>query len=143
MKINEIFSEIENDFNEITEINIKESYQALSTLFRKYITMKANENMILQSLHVKKKRLVVKKQEYYSGNASAEEYKLNPFPLKLKTDKAIQKYIDSDNELLVMDEQIIIQQEKVDVLTSVLWELKNRERIINGLREQVKFETGY
>lgn len=141
-KLEEIYEMIGTDF-QINDTEIVEETVRSSDLFIKYIQLWSNEKLRLQKLENNKKTLIIKKREYYSGAAPAEEYKKKPFDLKIKTDGALQKYIDSDDEIIAFEEGIIVQRQKVEVLDACVKEIKNRGYQLKNIIEQRKFESGY
>ena len=84
------------------------------------------------------------KWEYYTGKldqSQLDEHGLEPFPLKiLKQD--IDKYMESDDDLIVLNQRYIYQKEKVDYLESVLKEITNRHWKIKNAIEWRRFTSG-
>jgi hypothetical protein len=76
--------------------------------------------------YVKLKRI---KEEYYNGTLSQEELQergWEPFLLNLKTKQGIERYIDSDKELIRLLEKKMYHDEAVAACESILQELKSR-----------------
>lgn len=143
MKLDDIHAEIAKDFSQVNESDILNEYSKLTKLFTKYQRIKSDENVRLHYLINNKRRLIFEKRDYYSGNASPDVYAQKPFNVRLKTDAAVQKYIDADQDIIDIDNRIAIQQEKVDTLVAAVWEIKNRKECIKGIQDQVKFESGF
>ena len=70
-----------------------------------------------------------------------KELGLEPFPLKiLKTD--IDKYLESDDELIELSHRVDYQKEKIDYLESTIKELNTRHWKIRNAIEWKKFVNG-
>jgi hypothetical protein len=141
MKLEEIYSDIKKDFI-IDETNMANEALRTSQLFIKYVQIFTNEKLRLEQLDNRKKLLLAEKREYYYGNAAPEVYKEKPFDVKVKTEVVLQKYLDNDSDIVKYNENIIIQQEKVNVLKMCLDEIKNRNYQIKNYIEYTKFISG-
>ena len=90
------------------------------------------------------KKAIRIKWEYYTGKLdedSLEELGLEPFPLKiLKQD--LDKYLESDDDIIELNHKYIYQKEKVEYVESVLKELTNRHWKIRNAIEWRKFVSG-
>ena len=70
-----------------------------------------------------------------------KELGLEPFSLKiLKTD--IDKYLESDDELITLSHRVDYQKEKIDYLESIIKELNTRHWKIRNAIEWKKFVNG-
>jgi hypothetical protein len=69
------------------------------------------------------------KEEYYNGSLSKEEldeYGWEPFLLNVKTKMGVEKYLESDKDLIKILEKKIHHDESVSICESILQELKSR-----------------
>jgi hypothetical protein len=69
------------------------------------------------------------KEEYYNGSLSQEEleeYGWKPFLLNVKTKHGIERYIESDTELVRLLEKKMYHDEAISVCESIMQELKSR-----------------
>ena len=81
------------------------------------------------------------KWEYYTGKASPEIYKQKPFDLKiLKQD--IDKYLESDEDLIKLTQKVEYLQTVVDFLESTVRQISNRSFAIKNSIEWKKFTSG-
>jgi hypothetical protein len=79
---------------------------------------------------------------YYSGKADPDVYKENPFDYKvLKAD--IDKYMDSDKDLIKSSSKIDYYQTMLNYLDSILKIISNRTYQIKNSIEYMKFIAGY
>jgi hypothetical protein len=103
-----------------------------------------DEKLVLESLESKYKILKRDKWLYYSGKLSAEELKQKgwePFDLNiLKQD--IDRFIDSDIDIINLGNKIFLQKEKVNYVESVIKIISNKIWNIRSSIEWIKFSQG-
>jgi hypothetical protein len=81
------------------------------------------------------------KWEYYTGKADASVYAQKPFDLKiLRTD--IDKYIDSDEELIKAKQKVEYLNAVVDYLDKTIRQISNRTFTIKNAIDWRKFTSG-
>lgn len=141
MTLEEIYEHIRQDFPVDQTDLVNESVKN-TTLFSKYIILWSTERNIYDKLMLSRKELYNKKMEYYSGNASPEEYKKKPFNLKLKTEAVKMSYVESDEDVIKFNRAIVTQEIKVDVLEHCLKEIKNRGYQVKNIIDYTKFING-
>lgn len=142
LSLEELFSNIQKDF-QIDETDLGKEAVRTSDLFIKYIRMYSEQKLRLQLMENQKRKLYQKKYDYYSGNGTPEEYKERPFDLKLKTVAGIQKHIETDPEVVSLDDKILFQNQKVEVLQECLKTIKSRGYEIKTALDHQKFLNGY
>lgn len=141
MLIDDLYTQIAKDFVIDSTDLIKESSKS-ADLFVKYIRMFSEESLKYEMMENKKKELLIKKRDYYAGNGTPEEYKVKPFPLKLKTDTAINKYVESDPDIIKYDQKILIQKQIVSILKECMDEIKRRSFNIKNIVDYTRFING-
>ena len=113
-------------------------------LHNKYLNIFHDERLVLRKLETEYKSLLRIKWEYYTGKIDDEtlvEYGWEPFPLKiLKND--IPMYLDSDEDLILIQNKTAYQKEKVSYLESLLKSINNRQWSIRGAIDWRKFISG-
>jgi hypothetical protein len=113
-------------------------------LHNKYLNIFHDERLILRKLQVEKREMIRDKWEYYSGKMSEEELQRRgwePFQLKvLKQD--LDKYIHSDKDVVIIEDKITLQEEKVDYLASIIKSINGRGWEIKNAIEWRKFTNG-
>lgn len=142
MKLSEIYDMIKKDFDWDSTSDIPTESAKSSKLFTKYIELYSNEKMKMGVMKNDLYRLRVKKRDYYSGNGTPEEYKQKPFNLRIKTEAGLERYINSDDDIIKLQEQIIVQEQKVEILTNCLEEVKRRGYAIRVTLDAQKFYSG-
>lgn len=101
----------------------------IPTLHNKYLKFLVKHKLALKRLNFEYSKMRRVKEEYYNGALSKEEldeYGWEPFLLNVKTKMGVEKYLDSDKDLIRILEKKIHHDEAVAVCESILQELKSR-----------------
>ncbi len=113
-------------------------------LHNKYLNIFHDQRLLLKKMKGDLAETVRLKWEYYTGKMdqdTLDELGWEPFPLKiLKTD--LDRYLDSDKELIQSQAKIDYQAEKVAYLESVLKNITNLQWNIKNAIEWRKFING-
>ena len=113
-------------------------------LHSKYLNFLMDEKLVLAKLESDLKILVKTKWLYYTGKMSQEEldfYGYEPFQLNiLKQD--IDKFMQSDDELINLNNKVTYQSEKVRFLEETLKMITNRQWLIRSAIDWIKFSHG-
>ena len=140
MNLEEIQEQAEKDLKlDDTELDI----ESLKTpeLHNKYLKLLSKFSLLLKKADSDYAVLHRDKWEYYTGKASPEIYKQKPFDLKiLKQD--IDKYLESDEDLIKLTQKVEYLQTVVDFLESTVRQISNRSFAIKNAIEWKKFTSG-
>ena len=101
----------------------------IPTLHNKYLKILVNHRLSMRRVNFDYTRMRKIKEEYYNGSLSQEElkeYGWEPFLLNVKTKQGIERYIESDSELIRLLEKKMYHYEAISVCESILQELKSR-----------------
>ena len=113
-------------------------------LHNKYLIIFSDEKLILGKLKSDFSVLRKNKWLYYTGKLSQEElddFGWDTFDLNiLKSD--IDKFLDSDTDIITLANRILLQQEKVNYLESVIKIINNRQWNIRSAIDWMKFTNG-
>tara|TARA_R100000234_G_scaffold111326_1_gene84247 strand:- start:122 stop:556 length:435 start_codon:yes stop_codon:yes gene_type:complete len=113
-------------------------------LHNKYLVLHSDEKLILGKLQNDFNVLKRNKWLYYTGKISQEELQdmgWEPFDLQiLKTD--IDKFIESDEDIIKLSNRILLQKEKVNYLENVIKIINNRQWSIRSTIDWLKFTNG-
>tara|TARA_B100000497_G_C7560017_1_gene337912 strand:+ start:58 stop:492 length:435 start_codon:yes stop_codon:yes gene_type:complete len=113
-------------------------------LHSKYLNFLMDEKLRLTKLQHEYKILRKKKWLYYTGKISQEELEAEewePFELTiLKTD--LDKFLDSDEDLQVIDIRIKYKETIVDYLNETIKIINNRQWNIRSAIDWLKFTNG-
>lgn len=143
MNIDQIkaFAEIDT----VIDVNhLDDEASKIPQIHNKYLCILMDEKLVLESLDSKYKILKRDKWLYYSGKLSAEELKQKgwePFDLNiLKQD--IDRFIDSDIDVINLGNKIFLQKEKINYVESVIKIISNKIWNIRSSIEWIKFSQG-
>ena len=120
--------------------------EALKTpqLHNKYMNMFNDEKLVMFKYEDDYKKLKKYKWLYYTGKISQEEldfFEWQPFQLNiLKQD--IDKFMDSDEELIILKSKMSYQKTKIDYLESIIKMIANRQWLIRQAIDWIKFTNG-
>jgi len=101
----------------------------IPTLHNKYLKILVTHRLAMKRINFDYARMRKTKEEYYNGSLSQEEleeYGWEPFLLNVKTKHGIERYIESDKELIRLLEKKMYHDEAISVCESIMQELKSR-----------------
>lgn len=110
----------------------------------KYLNIYQDEKIILHGIKIEHRKLKKLKWEYYTGKLDQEtlkKYNWEQFDLKILR-QDIDLYLEADDDLIALEKKLLIQEEKVDYLESVLKALNNRQFHIRDAISWRKFING-
>ena len=143
MKLDEIHDMWDNDCN-IDRTELGNESLKLPKMHSKYLRIFSEENMLLKKHEQDRKQFVKLKYDYYRGIIPEEDLKeqgWKPFQLNvLKSD--VPMYIEADQDIIKLNLRIAMQQEKVDVLESIIKSIKDRGFQIKNAIEFERFKVG-
>jgi len=143
MKLEEIFEmwSVDSDIDR-TELG-KEALK-ISKMHYKYYRLFSNERLLLKKMESEHKQLYKDKSEWFNGIMEPGRLKeLGWEPNYLKIMKSeLPMHIDSDKDIIKSNLRIALQQEKVDVLESIIKSLNGRGFNIKAAIDYEKFKTG-
>ena len=113
-------------------------------LHNRYLIIFTDEKLILGKLKSDFNVLRKNKWLYYTGKLSQEQldnFGWDTFDLNiLKSD--IDKFLDSDKEIITLANRILLQQEKVNYIENVIKIINNRQWNIRSAIDWLKFTNG-
>jgi len=140
MKIREMAKDdlpINNEKLDIESLNIPQ-------LHGKYLNIYQDEKIHLHGIKLEHKKLKKLKWEYYTGKLDQETLQKlgwEQFDLKILR-QDVDLYLEADDDLIALEKKLIIQEEKVDYLQSILKALNNRQFHIRDAISWRKFING-
>ena len=143
MKLEEIYEQWKKDAEiDITELG-NEAIK-IAKLHHKYYQILSSERLLLKSQEAEMKKLKLDKYEFFTQGPNEETEKLGwKLPAKgliLKAD--IPMYIDADNDIIRLSLKIGLQQEKIELLESIIRTLMNRGYNVKAAIDFQKFING-
>ena len=143
MKLEDIHSEWAVDAR-IDPLDLSGESLKTPKLHGKYLKIMSEERLKLKKLKAAKAELTFAKTEYFTGKMDRDELGKRgwePFAVKLLR-QDVPTYMDADNDIIKINLQIGMQEEKVEVLESILKTIANRGFQIKNYIDWKKFENG-
>jgi len=143
MLLDELKSMVQEDLEiDKTELDV----EALKTpqLHNKYLNFLLDEKLILAKIESEFRIHRKIKWLYYTGKMSMEELEereWEPFGLNI-LNQDLDKFIDSDNEIVSLSNKVEYQKEKVEYLKSVVKTMSDRQWYIRSAIDWIKFTNG-
>ena len=143
MNLEDIRRMVNNDVEmDKTELDLES--MKTPQLHNKYLIIFTDEKLILGKLKSDFNVLRKNKWLYYTGKLSQEQlddFGWETFDLNiLKSD--IDKFLDADLDIITLANRILLQQEKVNYLESVIKLINNRQWNIRAAIDWLKFTNG-
>lgn len=143
MNIDDIKIQVELDVA-IDANHLDDESMRIPQIHNKYLCFLLDEKLIYEKLESKLKILKRDKWLYYSGKMTKEELtkrSWEQFDLAiLKQD--LDRFIESDNEVILLGNKVFIQKEKIMYLESVIKIIANKIWNIRSTVEWIKFTQG-
>ena len=110
----------------------------------KYLKIFTDERIRLKGVEFELSKMVRTKTEYYSGKMSQEELERHGWEQYLGRllKNEIANYIESDDDVIKLKQQLVVLQEKVNYLDSVIRMINNRGFQIKNALDWLKFTNG-
>jgi hypothetical protein len=143
MKLEDIYTEWEQDAN-IDRSELGNEVLRIPKLHHKYFKIFTNERLILRKYEVELKQLKLEKHEFFTMGPTEETHargwRLPPQGKILRSD--VNNYIEADKDVVNITLKIGIQQEKLELLESIIKSLTNRGFNIKSAIDWEKFKVG-
>lgn len=140
MTIAELLEKLERD-SKIDETNLDRESLRIALLHGAWYSIFMTEARVYRSASNDLKRLRRQKTEYYLGKAQDSVYEKSPLDLKvLRQD--LDLYLDSDEEIIALDEKVNTQKLKVEMIESFIKSLNSRGFNIKSAIDFLKFKNG-
>jgi hypothetical protein len=143
MKIEEILDLWEQD-TKIDRTELGDAALDVPKLHHKYFKIFSNERLSLRKLESELKQLKLDKYEFLTQGPNEDNkdkgWRLPAKGMILKGD--IPMYLDADDDVINLSLRIGLQQEKVDLLDSIIKTIINRGFLIKSAIEWQKFTMG-
>lgn len=143
LNIDDINSSWDHDVTDVVHsLVLDESSLKIPKLHSKYVKFWSEQSVIQLKLSNTLDQLVKEKYDYYSGKASSEVYRLNPFDLKLKTKEAINSYVYTDKDICALKEKLNYLQIVIQLLEKIIKEISQFGYHIRSAIDYQKFTAG-
>jgi hypothetical protein len=128
----------------INETDLFAEGRRIPELHSKYYNLFFKEALKVKKLKGDLKKIEKAKFEYYTGSMDETELKergWNPNPLKILR-QDIDKYIQSDREIINLSLKIAYHEERANYLESIVRQINNRNFILKSMIDWAKFQAG-
>jgi hypothetical protein len=143
LKLEDIFEHWKED-SHIDKTELGDESLKIAKLHHKYYQLLVAERLLLRSQENELKKLKLEKYEFFSQGPNEETqlkgWKLPAKGLILKSD--IPMYIEADDDIIKISLKIGIQQEKIELLESIIKTIINRGFHIKSAIDFLKFTNG-
>jgi hypothetical protein len=143
MKLDEIYTEWDKD-SKIDTTDLGNESIKIPQLHNKYFKVYTSEKLLLRKYEAEMRELKLEKYEFYTQGPTKETqekgWSLPAKGLILKSD--IPMYMDGDKQLIELSLKIGYQQEKIELLESIIKSLVNRGFQIKSAIDWHKFTMG-
>ena len=143
MNIDEIMSEWKTD-SEIDVTELADESIKIAKLHQKYYEYLIKEKLLFKKNESNLKILKLEKYEFYTQGHNEETLKKGwELPSKGMVIKSeIPMYLEGDKDIINLNLKISYQQEKIDLLQSIIKSLNNRGYNIKSAIDWIKFTSG-
>ena len=143
MKLDDIYDMWKVD-SDVDRTELGDESLKIPKLHHKYFQVYSAEKLLLRKYEAEMKQLKLAKYEFYSQGPSREtEEKGWVLPAKgIILKQELPMYLEGDREIIDMSLQIGLQQEKVELLESIIKSLTNRGFQIKAAIDWYKFTMG-
>lgn len=143
MKLEDIYEEWKKD-SDIDKTELGDEALKIPKLHHKYYQMFTHERLLLRKYEADYKNLKLSKYEFYTMGPTEESrdkgWQLPARGMILKAD--LPMYMEADKDIVDMSLRIGMQQEKIELLESIIKSLVNRGFQIKSAIEWTKFTMG-
>lgn len=143
MKLEEIYAEWDKDSNIDTTDLGNESIK-IPSLHNKYFKVYTSEKLLLRKYEAEMKELKLEKYEFYTQGPSKDSVEKGwTMPARgMILKQEMPMYMEGDKELIAQSLKIGYQQEKIELLESIIKSLVNRGFQIKAAIDWHKFTMG-
>lgn len=116
----------------------------IPSLHSKYFRIFTEERLRLRKYELDLKKLKLEKYEFYTQGPTEETHakgwRLPPIGKVIKSE--VNNYVDADDDIIQLTLKVGIQQEKIEMLESIIKSLTNRGFLIKSAIDFEKFKVG-
>ena len=132
----------ERDAN-IDPDNLHNESLKIPQLHSKYYTVYNTISLLREKARESYNRIRLERHNYYTGKAPAEVYAEDPFPYKVREKDAVQRHMEADEKLNVIDMKIKYYDVTLKFLEEIIRNISGRTYQIKNAIEWQKFQSGF
>ena len=142
MNLDKIQEMWERDAN-IDPDNLHNESLKIPQLHSKYYTVYNTISLLREKARESYNRIRLQRHNYYTGKAPAEVYAEDPFPYKVREKDAVQRHMEADEKLNVIDMKIKYYDVTLKFLEEIIRNISGRTYQIKNAIEWQKFQSGF
>ena len=142
MNLDKIQEMWERDAN-IDPDNLHNESLKIPQLHSKYYTVYNTISLLREKARESYNRIRLERHNYYTGKAPAEVYAEDPFPYKVREKDSIQRHMEADEKLNVIDMKIKYYDVTLKFLEEIIRNISGRTYQIKNAIEWQKFQSGF
>ena len=142
MNLDKIQEMWERDAN-IDPDNLHNESLKIPQLHSKYYTVYNTISLLREKARESYNRIRLERHNYYTGKAPAEVYAEDPFPYKVREKDAVQRHMEADEKLNVIDMKIKYYDVTLKFLEEIIRNISGRTYQIKNAIEWQKFQSGF
>ena len=123
--------------------NLHDESLKIPQLHSKYYTVYNTTVLLRERALESYKRVKLERYNFYTGKAPAEAYAEDPFPYKVREKDAIQRHMEADEKLNVIDMKIKYYDVTLKFLEEIIRNISGRTYQIKNAIEWQKFQSGF
>ena len=125
MNLETIQSMWEKD-SQIDIIKVHEEAAKIPSLHAKYWDVYNALKLLKEKAQTQESKVKLNRHNYYTGKASDEEYKAEPFPYKVREKESIKRYLDADERMQKIVSKIKYYDVMLTYLEDIVKQINNR-----------------
>ena len=129
--------------SQIDPDNLHDESLKIPQLHSKYYTVYNTITLLREKARNSYNKIKLERYNYYTGKAPAEVYAEEPFPYKVREKDALQRHIEADEKLNVIDMKIKYYDAQLKFLEEIIKTISNRTYQIKNAIEWQKFQAGF
>jgi len=143
MKLEEIHHEWSKD-SQLDQIALDSTALEIAKLHHKYYEILSKEKLVLKKLESEAKVLKLDKYEFYTDGPTQEQLDMGwKLPAKGKILRSdVGMYLDGDSDIIQMNLRVAYQQEKIEVLDSIIKTIHNLGWHVRAAVDFKKMQAG-
>lgn len=140
--ITDIQNEIEKDLSYYNKNGVGAEIYRTPNLFNKYLKFSFDYRTALVAEENKLNELLLERYQYYTGKATSDVYREEPFNDVVTTQADIGRYLDADAKICAGRERLSRVNEACDMIKHMVDSLKYRDNSLKAIHDINVFESG-
>ena len=123
--------------------NLHDESLKIPQLHSKYYILYNTITLLREKAKTSYSKVRLERYNYYSGKAPAEVYEQEPFPYKVRDKEALQRHMDADEKLSIVELKVRYYDTELKFLEEIIKNISNRTYQIKNAIEWQQFQAGF